>query len=87
MSCLRPADRSTRAGYRGRGGRACESVPARSSRAGAGAGVVGGGVYEILASRRSDFLAIGADVVIKSICVRDVNKPRDFDISSETKAS
>ena len=47
------------------------SLPFASSRL---SGVVGGGVYEILANRKADFLAIGADVKIKTICVRDVNK-------------
>eukprot|EP00621_Florenciella_sp_RCC1693_P005033 CAMPEP_0182535504 /NCGR_PEP_ID=MMETSP1323-20130603/18041_1 /TAXON_ID=236787 /ORGANISM="Florenciella parvula, Strain RCC1693" /LENGTH=518 /DNA_ID=CAMNT_0024745639 /DNA_START=9 /DNA_END=1563 /DNA_ORIENTATION=+ len=49
-----------------------------------GAGVVGGGVYEILAKRRDDFLAVGADCIIKKICVRDVNKVRDFEIGAGT---
>mmetsp|Transcript_48062 Transcript_48062/g.65441 ORF Transcript_48062/g.65441 Transcript_48062/m.65441 type:complete len:427 (-) Transcript_48062:265-1545(-) len=47
-----------------------------------GAGVVGGGVYEILANRRQDFLKLGIDVVITKICVRDVAKKRDFKIDS-----
>lgn len=46
-----------------------------------GGGVVGGGICEIL-TKKSDYLtALCSDSIeVKSICVRDLDKPRDFEI-------
>jgi len=46
-----------------------------------GGGTVGGGICEILA-RREEFLKelTGSEIKVKTICVRDSSKPRDFDI-------
>lgn len=51
-----------------------------------GGGVVGGGVYEIVKKYMKDgkFRMIGANIEIAKICVRDLNKPRDFQCSSGT---
>jgi len=47
-----------------------------------GGGTVGGGICEILSSKSSylETLTGGAKIAIKSICVRDASKPRDFDV-------
>lgn len=49
-----------------------------------GGGIVGGGTYELvqrsLASGR--FAAIGASIEVAKICVRDISKPRDFQVQS-----
>mmetsp|Transcript_151 Transcript_151/g.302 ORF Transcript_151/g.302 Transcript_151/m.302 type:complete len:127 (+) Transcript_151:85-465(+) len=42
-----------------------------------GAGTVGGGVYEIIMNRLKS-----SSATITKICVRDANKPRDFQIDS-----
>jgi len=46
-----------------------------------GGGTVGGGICEILASK-ADYLTqlTGSNIEVKSICVRDTSKPRDFTI-------
>ena len=51
-----------------------------------GAGVVGGGVYELI-QRCIDnkrFAALGVDIEIAKICVKSLSKDRDFKISSNT---
>ncbi len=46
-----------------------------------GGGTVGGGICEILSNKRSYLETLtGSSIVIKSICVRDTSKPRDFDV-------
>lgn len=46
-----------------------------------GGGTVGGGICEILAKKKSYLTELtGNDIEIKSICVRDTSKPRDFEI-------
>ena len=46
-----------------------------------GAGVVGGGVYEIIMNRLGSSSAANTNTpVITKICVRDASKPRDFHI-------
>jgi len=46
-----------------------------------GGGTVGGGIVEILGNKK-DYLQelTGANILIKSICVRDIEKPRDFEV-------
>jgi len=52
-----------------------------------GGGVVGGGVYEILMKRGvPSALTGGVSVQITKICVKDINKPRSFDIDSAITA-
>ena len=52
-----------------------------------GGGVVGGGVYELVQRCKDSnrFSSIGADMVISKICVRSLEKPRDFQIKSDCK--
>lgn len=47
-----------------------------------GAGVVGGGVYEIIMNRLGGATAKTNTPVITKVCVRDANKARDFHIDS-----
>ena len=51
-----------------------------------GGGVVGGGVYELVQKCNSSgrFQSIGASMEISKICVRDLNKQRDFALASGT---
>ena len=51
-----------------------------------GAGVVGGGVMQILAARNSSVFKgqLGVDLVIKKIAVRDVAKARSFELPAGT---
>jgi homoserine dehydrogenase len=50
-----------------------------------GGGTVGGGVYNIfMDTKKKSLLAMGIDITIKTICVRDINKERDFHIHPET---
>ena len=49
-----------------------------------GGGTVGGGVYDICMYTHANFFSsIGANVTIKTIAVRSLNKPRDFQIDSQ----
>jgi homoserine dehydrogenase len=50
-----------------------------------GAGVVGGGVMEVLKAKQADFDAMGISFKVKTICVRDVNKKRDFETPAGCK--
>jgi len=50
-----------------------------------GGGTVGGGVYQICKKKQELFKSLGADVRIKKICVKSLNKPRDFVVDSETE--
>lgn len=51
-----------------------------------GGGTVGGGIVEIIESRREHFQKMtGKNLVVKSVCVRDINKPRDFTIPEGCK--
>ena len=46
-----------------------------------GGGTVGGGIVEILSSKAAYLTQLCSnDIVVKSICVRDLNKERDFEI-------
>lgn len=46
-----------------------------------GGGTVGGGIVDILQSKKEYFTQLsGHDLQVKKICVRDASKPRDFDI-------
>jgi len=45
-----------------------------------GAGTVGGGVCEILASRGSVLKSMGSMIEIKKILVRSLDKERSFDL-------
>ena len=46
-----------------------------------GGGVVGGGIVEIIESKRSYFEEMtGKTLQVKKICVKDASKPRDFDV-------
>lgn len=51
-----------------------------------GGGIVGGGVYELVKKCVSSgrFAAIGASMEISKICVRSLDKPRDFQVSPDT---
>jgi len=49
-----------------------------------GAGVVGGGVYELLSRERNAFRRMGLEMRITKIAVRDVAKERDFAIDEAT---
>jgi len=50
-----------------------------------GGGVVGGGVYEIIKKCMGNgkFPKLGANIEIIKICVRSLNKPRDYTVGSE----
>mmetsp|Transcript_16999 Transcript_16999/g.35088 ORF Transcript_16999/g.35088 Transcript_16999/m.35088 type:complete len:480 (+) Transcript_16999:81-1520(+) len=51
-----------------------------------GGGTVGGGIVEIIESKREHFQQMtGKNLVVKSVCVRDINKPRDFTIPEGCK--
>ena len=52
-----------------------------------GGGIVGGGVYQLVQkSAASGRLGeIGAGIDIAKICVRDINKKRDYTVSESTK--
>ena len=52
-----------------------------------GGGIVGGGTYELIqAAVASGKLAqLGANIEIAKICVRSLDKPRDFTVASSTK--
>jgi homoserine dehydrogenase len=51
-----------------------------------GGGVVGGGVYEILHSRNKAALqALGIHATVAKICVRDLHKPRTFEVDADTQ--
>ena len=52
-----------------------------------GGGIVGGGAYELIqAAVASGKLAqLGANIEIAKICVRSLDKPRDFTVASSTK--
>jgi homoserine dehydrogenase len=50
-----------------------------------GAGVVGGGVMEVLKTKAAEFDKIGFEFKVKTICVRDVNKARDFETPAGCK--
>lgn len=52
-----------------------------------GGGVVGGGVYELIQKCQSSnkFSCIGAEIFVSKICVRSLEKPRDFQIKSDCK--
>mmetsp|Transcript_76304 Transcript_76304/g.221495 ORF Transcript_76304/g.221495 Transcript_76304/m.221495 type:complete len:474 (-) Transcript_76304:72-1493(-) len=46
-----------------------------------GGGTVGGGIVEILEKKKAHFEQMtGRELKVKTICVRDANKPRDFDL-------
>lgn len=46
-----------------------------------GGGTVGGGIVEILGSKKEYLEKLtGKDIQVKSICVRDTSKPRDFEV-------
>lgn len=45
-----------------------------------GGGTVGGGVVEMLKSRKREFDRLGCEMVISKMLVRDVNKARDFEL-------
>lgn len=51
-----------------------------------GAGVVGGGVYELLQKHTTSgkLVQLSANIEIVKICVRDLNKSRDFMINTTT---
>jgi homoserine dehydrogenase len=48
-----------------------------------GGGTVGGGIVEILQKRKDVLQQLGCDIEIAKICVRDLNKARDFDVPCE----
>ena len=52
-----------------------------------GGGVVGGGVYELITKCQDNnrFASIGADMEINKICVRSLNKKRDFKLKPSCK--
>jgi len=65
----------------GRASSATMSQPVTKKIAIVGGGTVGGGIVEILGSK-SAFVkeALGVDIQIKTIVVRDASKPRDFEV-------
>ena len=51
-----------------------------------GGGTVGGGIVEIIESRREHFQKMtGKNLSVKTICVRDLDKPRDFTVPEGCK--
>ena len=52
-----------------------------------GGGVVGGGVYELVqkCTESGRFSSIGANIEVKKICVKSIDKPRDFTMKGDTK--
>jgi len=51
-----------------------------------GGGTVGGGIVEIIEAKREHFQQMtGKNLVVKSICVRDLDKPRDFTVPEGCK--
>ncbi|KNB43888.1 homoserine dehydrogenase [Blastocystis sp. subtype 4] len=51
-----------------------------------GCGTVGGGVYEILKKQQDQFLQrYGKEYIVKTICVKHVDKKRDVEIDPTTK--
>ena len=47
-----------------------------------GGGTVGGGIVEILGGKAAQLEALGLDIKISKVCVRDPSKPRDFKLPS-----
>lgn len=46
-----------------------------------GGGTVGGGIVDIISKKESYFQALtGKHIKVRKVCVRDANKPRDFDL-------
>lgn len=53
-----------------------------------GGGTVGGGIVEIIESKREHFQQMtGKNLSVKTICVRDLDKPRDFTIPEGCKVT
>lgn len=52
-----------------------------------GGGVVGGGVYELVQRciANGRFEQIGASIEVAKICVRSLDKPRDFTVKDGTR--
>ena len=50
-----------------------------------GGGIVGGGVYQLVQKSAARLGEVGAGIDIAKICVRDVNKKRDYTVSESTK--
>jgi len=50
-----------------------------------GAGVVGGGIVEILKKSSATWASKGLTIVLSKVCVRQLEKPRDFSASPETQ--
>jgi len=52
-----------------------------------GGGVVGGGIIEILESRKEHFREItgGCDLVVKKICVKNKDKKRDYSVPASAE--
>ena len=50
-----------------------------------GGGIVGGGVYQLVQKSSARLGEVGAGIDIAKICVRDVNKKRDYTVSESTK--
>jgi homoserine dehydrogenase len=51
-----------------------------------GGGTVGGGIVEIIEAKREHFQKMtGKNLVVKTICVRDLDKPRDFTVPEGCK--
>eukprot|EP00638_Chattonella_subsalsa_P005384 CAMPEP_0117752042 /NCGR_PEP_ID=MMETSP0947-20121206/11368_1 /TAXON_ID=44440 /ORGANISM="Chattonella subsalsa, Strain CCMP2191" /LENGTH=423 /DNA_ID=CAMNT_0005570605 /DNA_START=130 /DNA_END=1401 /DNA_ORIENTATION=- len=49
-----------------------------------GGGTVGGGVYDICEKKRPLFESLDANIRIKKICVRSLDKPRDYTVGEGT---
>jgi hypothetical protein len=52
-----------------------------------GGGTVGGGVYDLVQRYTANgrFSSVGASIEIPKICVRNIDKPRSFEVKSGTK--
>ena len=50
-----------------------------------GGGIVGGGVYQLVQKSAARLTEVGAGIDIAKICVRDINKKRDYTVSESTK--
>eukprot|EP00636_Phaeomonas_parva_P004378 CAMPEP_0118876512 /NCGR_PEP_ID=MMETSP1163-20130328/17181_1 /TAXON_ID=124430 /ORGANISM="Phaeomonas parva, Strain CCMP2877" /LENGTH=83 /DNA_ID=CAMNT_0006812131 /DNA_START=19 /DNA_END=266 /DNA_ORIENTATION=+ len=47
-----------------------------------GGGTVGGGIIEILRKKEAYLKSIGVEASVRKVCVRSLDKPRDFELDA-----